>query len=1331
MADFLNGDPSSFPQHDKLDLDAFRAALIRAQDIGQPIPPLPEDPSLPAILGAAFRQSNSVGSLMSSRSLANTLNPKDEQPIAPSTVLQNLKEIGLAHHAGLFEDVTTKGEFDARVADLKQELKDRETLHASGGLLAEFAVGVIDPVNFIPVAGGVAKARAGMKAGQALSRRAVLEGAAADGFVSAGLQEAALQTSQVNRDGWDGAANIGASTIFGVGLGFGAHGLTQFLGRKLANKVETRVDAAMDDLRAGGPKMSARLDDALKAHEDMMPASAAMKGVDIETPVVRDPSVPAPKAKAADVDDIPVYTQSDRPDPRLQPASAGAAAKGDGFPEYDLMNAKFAGVNMATLIQKAGQGFGKVAEVEVGGVKILGALGQAMAQGLRHPRLDLVADKVSLNARKLVLSLVANPNPIAKEGPEGGHRIAVGKHFDEEYAPYNGAAADAKKQVHDIWVTNKTNFKNIDEFGERVYFAAINGGVDKFGQNPAIEQAAKIINSVYVLHEKGLQETGWLKEGVQLRGAESYVPWVHKVQTIIDQKDDFIKTHADAIAHQFEQDYVDALHVRSMRAIAKADEMKVVDAEINVKLDETNKKFVGDKDNIGKIEEARRDRREVEDRLKQEKKDGLDEIQQRYKDNLAGGMKEHQANQKFRSERERFLVQFEKRSDKQIEAARLKIEQVQKEQKAALAELESQRQAKYRELNAKFADPPDEDAMLKLKTEEQRAKRADEIANRYYESIVKGGDELDLLDGPDVIAFPSVLKARKAILTQTETAARDWLDTNIFHVTDAYTRRVGAFIAASKTFKKPVDVQMPDGSFQKQWHSDPNATYLKKQIKEDYDIAISASGGGEKEAALRQAQAEQLINAELLHDARMGRTQGFSSAALQRAAGYAQQFNSWRLMGGSVLSSLGDPMNIAMAHGFAPTMSNGVAPAMSNFKAYMGLVPKELEPDILRINRISGAVMEREANSVLGAMMDLNAPNSGRTTGQAFAENMTRMFWKYSGLEFWTQFWKNALSGVVHARIIDAAQRGWDTLSAAERTWLTNNRIDQDVLGRVKSMHDQQPQKYSAGIQYGAIDQWSDKEAARRFAFALQQESNFGIVTPDAGNKLAFQFTPMGRLFGQFRSFGFTNASTVIARNVAINNIAGEKAGNLYGGLLGLATMGAIVDAVKFAAGDTTFYGSSKKDPSKTSLDLYTEKWRKTPGEALYNALDRSSVFMPLTEVSNIAQKLGLPNIQGGLSLAFRDEKSKKSGSSRFANRTFAEAALGPTVGLVEDFVGASRLGFGAFGSAVGINEAFKPTSAQYSGFRRLIPFQNAPAAQQFLNTVHQHIGTAYDWPKE
>jgi hypothetical protein len=78
----------------------------------------------------------------------------------------------------------------------------------------------------------------------------------------------------------------------------------------------------------------------------------------------------------------------------------------------------------------------------------------------------------------------------------------------------------------------------------------------------------------------------------------------------------------------------------------------------------------------------------------------------------------------------------------------------------------------------------------------------------------------------------------------------------------------------------------------------------------------------------------------------------------------------------------------------------------------------------------------------------------------------------------------------------------------------------------------------------------------------------------------------------------------LIARNAALNGMNGEKTG----GIFALGLMGIVVDAVKFIAGDMSLDGSSKKDPSQSSVSMLIDKWTKSPGEQIYNALDRSTV---------------------------------------------------------------------------------------------------------------------------
>lgn len=263
---YLNGDPASFPQHDKGNLEDFRAALSRAmQGAGVPPPAAPVEPELPQLLAAAFRQANTLGAVLNSQTLREHLSPtRENSPISPEDMLARLKSEGLGHHANLFTDVTTLAQYEARLADLKQELKDRETLRASGGLMSELALGLLDPINLVPIAGGVAKANAGMKA--------VAKAGAITGLGSAVLSEAVLQEAQVTRSWEEGAINVAASTIFGAGLGMGALRLADLVGQPRANKIETRVDAAMTDLAAGGPKMADRVDAAVKLHEELLPA---------------------------------------------------------------------------------------------------------------------------------------------------------------------------------------------------------------------------------------------------------------------------------------------------------------------------------------------------------------------------------------------------------------------------------------------------------------------------------------------------------------------------------------------------------------------------------------------------------------------------------------------------------------------------------------------------------------------------------------------------------------------------------------------------------------------------------------------------------------------------------------------------------------------------------------------------------------------------------------------------------------------------------------------------------------------------------------------------
>ena len=160
----------------------------------------------------------------------------------------------------------------------------------------------------------------------------------------------------------------------------------------------------------------------------------------------------------------------------------------------------------------------------------------------------------------------------------------------------------------------------------------------------------------------------------------------------------------------------------------------------------------------------------------------------------------------------------------------------------------------------------------------------------------------------------------------------------------------------------------------------------------------------------------------------------------------------------------------------------------------------------------------------------------------------------------------------------------------------------------------------------------------------------------------------------------------------------------------------------------TTITGASI-DRHRSSFERIIDQWEKTPGTALYNALDRSGVFGVVFEGSNILDKIGLPSIRGTMSLVAQDDRGGRREAARFQNRSVLEAVGGPTVGLIEDAAKLGGLASQGIGSVIGLTEAPTLNRADYKKATRFIPWGNVPGIQQILNEGQRQVGNIYDWP--
>lgn len=169
------------------------------------------DPGFLDTLGAALRQENIVGSsaayLVSARAGVSDFNRVDPE----YNVFDDVKRDQMDRYRERFETIYNREAYDATVADIRKEEKDRQILDASGwtGTTLSAGASILDPTMLLP-------------AGQIRQGAGVLEAAARVG-VAAGaataVQEAGLHATQELRTPAESFASIGGSVLLGGLLG--------------------------------------------------------------------------------------------------------------------------------------------------------------------------------------------------------------------------------------------------------------------------------------------------------------------------------------------------------------------------------------------------------------------------------------------------------------------------------------------------------------------------------------------------------------------------------------------------------------------------------------------------------------------------------------------------------------------------------------------------------------------------------------------------------------------------------------------------------------------------------------------------------------------------------------------------------------------------------------------------------------------------------------------------------------------------------------------------------------------------------------------------------
>lgn len=620
-------------------------------------------------------------------------------------------------------------------------------------------------------------------------------------------------------------------------------------------------------------------------------------------------------------------------------------------------------------------------------------------------------------------------------------------------------------------------------------------------------------------------------------------------------------------------------------------------------------------------------------------------------------------------------------------------------------------------------------------------------ARQMYEAIVNGSDPL--VEHEITSGLRGYAKARKNPADHVTLMDKGWALSDVMAITDRYTKTAGMDSVIGRFFQKEADmldangakVFDADGKVQKRMVADVELTAVKAKIRDEYEhMLANAVPDAVTEKLTKKYRNDparletELKAAKVKHEKKLlarrdtelealdtvlnfarGRSANPGPQWLRETAEKAGIFNYVTKMGGQIVSSLGDPLNLVVSQGLGNTIKHGVLPVLRDFKAAL----RSADGDARRLARLSGANLEMEFNATMAEIGGFTNPwvqKDGLQNWRILAEKFSTL----NGIKYWNTVWKQVAYNTTQARLIENALKGWGKVSTAERAWMASLGVDEHRLNDFAHYFNQQSSKTVAGgMPLARWDEWADKSAGEAFRAATYKESFNVVITPGLYDKLNAHSNPVGRMILQFRNHMFANTARLTARNAQLATLGMDKAAGAMTGFVGLLMMGALIDAMKQALGDVTITGDTVS--GEGVIDQIEKRWTESPAQQLYNVNDRIGWLGPVFEASNILHATTGTGLQDGLRFLSGEEPA---GTSRVGGRNPWDVLGGATAGAVSDIFMATRNGVSA-----AMNEDRDLTLGDVKRMERLALPMNLPYLRPLINEFNQYVGTQYDWP--
>lgn len=524
-------------------------------------------------------------------------------------------------------------------------------------------------------------------------------------------------------------------------------------------------------------------------------------------------------------------------------------------------------------------------------------------------------------------------------------------------------------------------------------------------------------------------------------------------------------------------------------------------------------------------------------------------------------------------------------------------------------------------------------------------------AGRLPYNVQAGGERAAAMVGPNVAGVRGPLKARSFNIP--DRMIEDFLESDAEVVARTYTRTMSADIELTRQFGSIDMVEQMDD--------------IRREYAQMIDRA-STEAERSRLAARRDADMRDIL---AMRD-RMRGTFALPTnpeGLTVRTFRVVRNINYLRLLGGMTVSAIPDIARAVMMHGFSRTFGDGLRPLMSNAKGFR-LAAEEV--------KLAGTALDMVLDTRAMAIADVMDDYGRHSRFERGVQALSSRFGLVSLMAPWNTAMKQFVGVITQSRMLAAIDAiGTGTIKPAEMERLAFLGIDARMAERIAKQVATHGEIQDGGVRWANTSAWTDRGAVTAYRAAIVKEVDRTIVTPGQDKPL-WMSTELGKLVGQFKTFGF--AST---QRVALAALQQRDMAALSGVILSVG-LGMLSYALHGA-----FAGKERAEDPET--------WVK---EGLY----RSGVLFWMTDVMDMGGKvLGM------------------SGSSRYASRSVTEALLGPTLGTGLDSVV-------NLGNAAATGDW---TERDTSNLRRLIPFQNLFYLRSLFDAAEEGVNEGLGVPAQ